>query len=234
MAYIFEHIRTQGFAPLHFDEHYARLSALARKLFLAPLAVESKELCTLIGEKLQNEGFSARNKNAVYVRYDSNGSVVIECVDTLYNEFSLRALRPQTFICRISGEILTENTSAKESALELNRTTSLISEQGVPMWVNEQGEMLAIDGAPVIAVFDNEIRFSRMGSGVEFDIAYSVAEEIGKFVSKESILLDEITRAKELLYIDHRGITAIESYESHHFMDITAAKIASKIVEKER
>ena len=44
MAYIYEHIRTRGFEPLHFEEHFARLDALSRKLFLSPIAIEREEL----------------------------------------------------------------------------------------------------------------------------------------------------------------------------------------------
>lgn len=234
MAYIYEYIRTQGFEPIHFEEHYTRLEALARKYFLAPLSVERKELQRLIGEQLCNDGFSPRNTNAVYVRYNCDGEITIISEEILYNDFSLRALRPRIFVCRVSGEPLTDNTSAKEALLEMNHTTAIISEQGVPLWVNEQGEVLAIDGASVIAVFDNEIRFSRMGGGVEFELAYNAASKIRNNVTKEEILLSDLTSAKELLYIDHRGITAIEAYESHHFMDITASKLAAARTAKER
>lgn len=234
MAYIYEHIRTQGYEPMHFEAHYTRLDALARKLFLAPLAIEREALQRKIAECLRGAGCSPCTINAVYVRYHSSGMVEVESVDTLYNEFSLRALRPRLFICRVSGELLTENTSAKAAMLELNRTTALVSEEGVPMWVSEQGEVLAIDGAAVIAIFENEIRFSRMGGGVEFELAFGIAEKIKTNICKEEILLSELTKAKELLYIDYRGITAVESFESHHLMDITASKLASKIAEKER
>lgn len=233
MAYIYEYIRTRGYEPIYFEEHYARLDALARKHLLRPFSVERDELCRLIGEKLRSGHFSAKNNNAVYVRYDSNGVAEVECVDTLYNEFSLRALRPRLFVCRLSGELLTDNTSAKEALLELNRTVALTSEQGVALWANEQGEVLAIDGADVIAIFEDEIRFSSTES-VEAALAYDVTKSIGRKVSKEPILLDEIAQAKELLFIDYRGITAIEAIDTHYLMDITASKLATKIVEKER
>lgn len=232
MAYIYEYIRTRGYEPIHFEEHYARLDALARKHLFIPFSVERDELCRLISEKLRNGHFSAKNNNAVYVRYDSNGVVEVRCVDTLYNEFSLRALHPRLFVCHLSGELLTENTSAKEALLELNRTTALASEQGVALWANNQREVLAIDGAAVIAIFEDEIRFSSTES-VEATLAYDIAKSMGREVSKVPILLDEIAQAKELLYIDYRGITAIEAIDTHYLMDITASKLATKIAEKE-
>ncbi len=233
MAYIYEHIRTKGFEPMHFEEHYARLDALARKLFFAPLAIEREALQRMIAECLRGANCSQHTINAVYVRYTSNKEVEVECVDTLYDEFSLRALRPHLFVCRVSGDLLTDNTSAKEALLELNRTIALASEQGVALWVNEQDEVLAIDGAAIVAVFDDEVRFSRMGSGVEFELAHGIAEKIKKNITREEILLSDIAKAKELLYVDYRGITAVKSFELHHFMDITAERIARTIAEAE-
>jgi branched-subunit amino acid aminotransferase/4-amino-4-deoxychorismate lyase len=229
MAYIYEHIRTKGFEPMHFEEHYTRLDALARKLFFAPLAIEREALQRMIAECLRGANCSQHTINAVYVRYTSNKEVEVECVDTLYDEFSLRALRPHLFVCRVSGELLTDNTSAKEALLELNRTIALASEQGVALWVNEQDEVLAIDGAAVVAVFDDEVRFSRMGSGVEFDLAYNAVCKMGRNASKQEIRLEELAEAKELLYIDHRGISAVANYGATVYMDIIAAKIADNI-----
>lgn len=233
MAYIYEHIRTQGFEPLHFEEHFTRLNALARELFLAPLAVEHQELQRQIAERLRKEGCSPLVKNAVVLRYHDDRAFDIEVEELLYDTFSVRAIHPQLCTYRLSGDLLTENTSAKEALLELNHTMAHISEQGVPLWINDEDEILAIDGAPVIAVFDNEIKFSRMGKGVEFNIAYGVANKIKRNISKEAIMLDDLGKAKELLYIDYRGITAVEAFESHYFMDITASKLALKIAETE-
>ena len=233
MAYIYEYIRTQGFEPMHFEEHYSRLDALTRKHLFIPFAVERNELRRVIGETLRSGHSSAQKSNGVYVQYDHDGELKVVCAMTLYDEFSLRALRPKFFVCRISGELLTENTSAKEALLDLNHTTTLMTEQGMALWANERGEVLAIDGAEVIAIFEDEIRFSSTES-VEARLAYEVAKEMGREVTKAPILLGDIARAKELLYIDYRGITAIESFESHYFMDITALKLATKIAEKEK
>ena len=234
MAYIYEHIRTQGFEPLHFEEHYARLDTLARKLFLAPLAIEREELQRRIGECLRMGGYSSHTTNAVYVRYYATGKVEIEAVEMLYNSFSLRALRPHGYICSLSGGLLLEHTSAKEAMLELNHAISSIAKQGVPIWVNAANEVLAIDGSSVIAIFENEIRFSSVGTGVEFEHAYNIAKNMRRIISREAISIEDLPKVKELLFIDYRGITALEEFGGHRYMDITAEKIAAKIAEKEK
>ncbi len=234
MAYIYEYIRTQGFEPLHFEKHFARLDALSRRLFIAPIGVTPEGLRQRIVEELQRGGFSIHTTNCVCIRCDSDGAVGVETVELLYDNFSLRALRPKGYICRVSGELLLENSSAKESLVELNRAMAQISEEGVAIWVDEQGEVLAIDGSSVVAVFEDEIRFSRRGDGVEFDIPYSAATKLKRQSSKGAIMADELHRAKELLCVDHRGVMALYSFDSHLYMDIIAEKIAAGVTEEER
>ena len=105
--------------------------------------------------------------------------------------------------------------------------------KGCRLWVDELNEVVAIDGSSVIAVFDDDIRFSRLGSGVEFDLAYNAVKEMKRNLSKDKILLEELKQAKELLYIDYRGISAVKSFDDTVYMDITATKIAGKIAERE-
>ncbi len=234
MAYIYEHIRTRGYEPLHFEKHYARLDALARKLFLAPIAIGSTELHKMVVEKLQKEGCSPKTINAVCVKYSDNESVDIEVEEMLYNSFALRAIRPRGYLCRISGEMLLDNTSAKEAMLELNRSMGHIADSGVPIWIDDKGEILAIDGAPAVAVFDTEIKFSRWGAGVEFDIAQEIGKKRNRKVVCEAVTEEDLTTAKEILFIDYRGVTVLEKYGRRHYADIVAENIAKQVALSEQ
>ncbi|MBO4936486.1 MAG: hypothetical protein J6C94_06910 [Alistipes sp.] len=234
MAFIYEHIRTKGYSPLHLEEHYARMTALSEELFCAPFDCSSEKLAERIGEALRMGGCSPRTENAVCVRRYDSGEIVVEAVEMIYNSFSLRALRPEGYICRVSGELLTKNTSAKEAMLELNRTTAQIADKGVAIWTNDSGEVVAIDGAAVIAVFEDEIRFSQCGSGVEFELARKELKSRSRKVTTAPIQIEELPKIKELLGIDYRGVTAIEGYGAHHYMDITAEKIAHLVATAEK
>lgn len=234
MAYIYEHIRTKGYEPLHFEEHYARLDALARKLFLAPLAIEGAELRRMVSERLQKEGCSPKTINAVCVKYRDDESVEIEVEEMLYNSFALRALRPHGYICHISGELLIDNTSAKVAMLELNRSVGQIADSGVPIWIDDKGEILAIDGASVVAVFDSVIKFSRWGAGVEFDIAQEIGKKRNRKVVCDAVTEEDLTTAKEILFIDYRGVTVLDKYDRHHYADIVAENIAKQVALSEQ
>lgn len=234
MAYIYEYIRTRGHEPLHFEKHYARLEELAATYFSEPLKFSSQQLRQTIAESLQSAKCSTTTMNVVYVQYHSDGSLKVKADWSIYSAFSLRALRPCSYLCRISGEIITDNTSAKEALIEFNQDTALTTDKGVAIWANERDEVVAIDGAAVIAVFEDEVRFLASSKGVEFDLAYEVVSKSRTNVSKGTINLVELPKAKELLYIDHRGVTALQLlYDSTIYMDITAGKIASQIAEAE-
>ena len=233
MAYIYEHIRTRGYEPLHFEEHYTYLEAGAVRHFGEPLNISRQELKETIAKTLQKGRFSPTMMNAVEVRYFDNGTFEVEAKEILYKKFSLRALHPNAYLCRVSGDILLQNTSAKAALVELNRITAQASELGVALWADEHDEILAIDGAPVIAVFEDEVRFSQKGDGVEFEHAFEVVTNMGRNATRGAITLEDLKDVKELLFIGHEGLSAIHRFESQIFMDISAEKIAAAIAEAE-
>ena len=233
MAYIYEYIRTRGHEPLYFEEHCIYLEARALRHFGEALKASREELLSAIKEALQRGRFSPTVMNAVEVRYFHNGTFEVEAKEILYNTFSLRALHPHIYLHRMAGEALLDNTSAKEALIEFNRTTSQSLERSVALWADDNDEVLAIDGEPVVAIFEDEIRFSHKGEGVEFELVYDTAVEMGRNATRGAIHLDELEEVKELLFIGHEGISVAHSFGHTPYMDITAEKIAEKIAEKE-
>jgi hypothetical protein len=232
--YIYEHIRCKGFEVRHIEQHLARLDALSKAVLMTPSGVTYDALHLKVAEALREEGYSSQHANVVVVRCYGGGEFEVEPLECLYDEFSLRALRPQCHLCNYSGEFIVRNTSAKESLLEIERSRAVATDRSVSMWRSDEGEIVAIDGAPVVAVFDDEIRFSRMGEGVEFDIAFGVAEMGRRSVTRGAIMEEDLLSAKELFTVDYRGITSILSFASKAYMDIVAEKLARQVADTER
>jgi hypothetical protein len=230
MAYIYEHIRTRGYEPLYFEEHYIYLEARSVMFMHTPFNPSREELRQAIKCALQSERLSPSAMNTVEVRYYADGKLEVEAREIIYKEFSLRALHPEVYLCRASGETILTNTSAKEALIEFNHT----SNEGVALWANEQDEVLAIDGLPVIAVFEEEVRFSHVGDSVEFELAYDAIVKMGRNATRGAIHLGELHDVKELLYIGYEGVGAVLRYQSTRYMDITAEKLAATIAESER
>ena len=234
MAYIFEYIRAKGHEPLHLEKHYARLKELTEKYFSEPLLLSQEEVQKAIVQTLQLKRCSTSAMNYACVRCFDNNAIEVDADWMIYDCFELRAIHPQAYLCQASGEILTDNTSAKEALIRFNNDSALLNDRGVAVWVSEQNEVLAIDGSPVIAVFDDEIRFSDKGKGVEFELAYEALSATNNTVTKGAIVVDELHKAKELLFIDYRGVTAINQWlDDTLYMSLTAERIASLIAEKE-
>ena len=236
MAFVCENIRTRGFEPRYLEEHISRLDLLSCKYLLSPIKVGVEDIRALVVSALNSGNYSPSTANAVTLQCFDNGELKVQPCEVLYNEFSLRAIRPKVDIYRVEGESILENTSAKEALLDLHRATAQIRGEGscVPLWINGNGEVQAIDGAPVVAVFDDEVRFSIYGGGVEFNLAYKAVNALHRKATKGAITLDDIAHAKELMYIDYRGITVVDSVENHLFVDIVAEKMALHIANQER
>lgn len=117
--------------------------------------------------------------------------------------------------------------------LQYAKNQHLDNPNALTMWTTEQNEVVAIDGASVVAVFDDEILFSECGRGVEFELLYGVATKQYRRVTKAPLMLSDLKRAKELLFVDCRGITAIDSWDNHYYMDLTATLLASQIAKGE-
>lgn len=229
MAYIYEHIRTNGYEPLHLEEHIEHLKEAVVNQFGTIPSLPQEGLRKAIREALDRKRCSPHTMNAVVVRYHADAEVEVETQEMIYSHFSLRAIRPECYLHRVSGESITDNTSVKVALLEFLHS----SREGAAIWVDESNEVTAIDGQSVVAVFEDEIRFSQRGSGVEFDLAYNALSKGRRKVCKGAIRVEELYEAKELLAIGYEGVTAISHYDGVIYMDILAEKIASIVASEE-
>jgi hypothetical protein len=229
MAYIYEHIRTKGYEPLHLEEHIEHLKEAVVNHFGTMPSLPQEGLRKDIKEALQRGNRSSRTMNAVVVRYHADAEMEVEAQEMIYSNFSLRAIRPEGYLHRVSGDSITDNTSVKVALLEFLHS----SREGAAIWVDESNEVTAIDGQSVVAVFEDEIRFSQRCSGVEFDLAYNALSKGRRKVCKGAIRVEELHEAKELLAIGYEGVTAISHYDGKIYMDILAEEIASMVAEEE-
>ncbi len=229
MSYIYEHIRCRGYSPLHLKEHYAHLEATARTCYDAGLNFTCESLRREIELCLREAYLSPSVTNAVEVQYHTDGSLRCVAKELLYDDFTVRTLRPRGYVAHIAGDMLLLNTSAKRAIVEFSNDTAQGEERCVAIWVSDNDEVLAIDGDPVIAVFENEIRFSPSGNSVEMDLAFKAALELNRNVVTAPIFVGELNGAKEILCIGYEGITALFRFENQVYMNLVARKIAERV-----
>lgn len=230
MVYIYEYIRTRGYEPLHFEEHYRHLAELSHKFQIFPIEerLPREMLRQRIVEQLRRAGYASTATNAICVKIPPFGKEPeIEVEEIFYNDFALRAVHPQGHILYVNGELITHNTSARMAHIDFERTISQDADDGVAIWVNDKKEVIAIDGADVVAVFDDKIIFSSHSNSIECEMVYERVAATRRNVLRGSLFEEDLKQAKEVLGIDYRGIVALKSFSSHHYMNITAEKIAS-------
>ena len=229
-VYIYEYIRTRGYEPLHFEEHYRHLAELSHKFQIFPIEerLPREVLRQHIVERLKRAGYAPTATNALCVKIPPFGKEPeIEVEEIFYNDFALRAVHPQGHILYVNGEFITHNTSARMALIDFERTISQDADEGVAIWVNDKKEVIAIDGADVVAVFDDKIIFSSHSNSIECEMVYERVAATRRDVLRGSIYEADLTQAKEVLGIDYRGIVALESFDMVSYTDITAEKIAS-------
>lgn len=198
-----------------------------------PLTIGEEELRRRIESTLRFAGCASDHINAVQVRCYADGDVQVEAVEMLYDGFALRAMRPYAYLTGLAGETLLKDSSAKEAMVALNRAMGEAVDQGVAIWVDSDGEVVAIDGGAVVAVFDDEVRFSSAGEGVEFEYAYSVVKDERRRITRSAIKVEDLERATELLLLDYRGITAVSLCNERLYFDIYAEKMARQLSDSE-
>lgn len=229
-AYIYQRLRTRGVEPLYLDRAVEHLSYWSERLFDEPFHPDTKALNAQIRAALLNEGFSKGGTHAVEVRLYSCGDILVTPLESLYLEsFPLRAIRPSATPQHLTGELLLAPTSAKEAMLAICHTAKLLPSQDIPMWIDHNNEITAIDGAPVIAVMENEIILSHLGDSVEFELAEQALANTTHPMRRGFISCNELPLVKELLYIDHRGITALNDIEGRQLSNIVAERIAKEV-----
>lgn len=234
VPYIYQYIRCAGYEPCNLDRYIQQLEDLAGELLRLHLGIDEKMLRQRIASELRSAGCAANHTNVVQVRYYASGEMQIEAVEMLYDGFALRAMRPHAYLTPIDSNLLLRDSSAKEAMVALNRAMGDAIDKDVAVWMDNQGEIIAIDGESVVAVFDDEVRFSREGSGVEFELAHSVASSGRRRITKGAIMVEDLSRATELLFIDYRGITAVAYCEENLYVDFYAENLARQLTENER
>lgn len=233
--YIYQRLRTQGVKPLYLSAAITTLERLSKAIFDEAILLDKTELEQQIANTILTERLSLHATHAVEVRLYPSHKVEIVTEDMLYLEpFPLRAIRPTARPYRISGDMLHHPTSARDALLNICRADNKLPSESIAMWVDHNNEITAIDGAPVIAVTDNEIRFSHVGHNIEFDIAERAMSKTSHKVVYGEIRYDEALNFKELLYIDHRGVVALADIEGHALSNIIAERIAKEVSKIEK
>ena len=234
-VYIYQRLRTQGVKPLYLARAIEELETLSEMIFERTITLNKEELERSIGDAILAQHLSQRSTHAVEVRVFPSQEVEIVVDNAIFLEpFPLRAIRPTAVPYILSNEMLLHPTSARDALLDIYHAGAKLPSESTPMWIDHNNEIVAIEGASVVAVTDSEVIFSRFGRGVEFELAERAMAKTSHYTRRGEVLYDNITLYKEVLYIDHRGVVALASIEGRALSNIIAERIAKEVTKLEK
>ena len=229
-VYIYQQLRTKGVKPLYLANAVKTLEQWGEKIFDVEITLNASAIERQISEKLIAERMSPNTTHAVELRLYPSQEVDVVVKKTLYLEpFPLRAIRPIATPHRLSGNLMFAPTSARKALLDICQTSAKLPSESISMWIDNFNEIVTIDGASVVAVTDEEIIFSHLGEGAEFELAEQAMSKTSHSVRRGAILYDDICLFKELLYIDYRGVVALDSIAGRQLSNIIAERIAKEV-----
>ena len=226
--FVYRFVRTIGHQPQLLAGHLAQLDKAADAIFARRCDIDEASCEAIIASLLRRNCCSERFSHIVMIRMFANGSTEILFHDTsLYDGIALRALQPKAVAVTAYDSLAHHRSSATLATTELHRAYAARCGADVAIALNEAGELLSIDGAAPSIVCGRKIIFSpQTVDEPEYDAMMRIATEQNRPMECRAIRADELLRADELFYIDHRGVTAVALYEGHRYADIVVNRLA--------
>lgn len=203
----------------------AWLALFREELRLDEAAVGSEIVALLDRERCSKE-FST------YLRFDLDGEakwhLTIEG-DSLYRGYVLRALRPEAVTIRF--ELPFEGVPTVAAALAW-QTAHRMAESRKVRSVVRMSEDLTLpeaDGVPLFAVAARTVYTSREPRGVEGRLAREAIRRAGYRLEIMPLKRDHLPDVEELFYVDHRGVTALQSCDGKWMLAAVAARVAEEL-----
>lgn len=230
-CFAYQCVRTLGYRAIMLDEHLALLDTASQELFDRPSAfADSAITAANIAMLLSHNGYSEQRSHIVALRTFADGSLEIECLETsLYDTLTLRALRPVATTIRAYDEAVQHPSSASLAATLLHREYARMHGAEVVVTIDIKGHLRYIDGAEAAVLIGGKIIFAPHATSPEYALLMRAAAELGRKTECRNIEAKELLRADEVLFIDHRGITALESLASRRYADIVTERLARHI-----
>ena len=231
--FIYQRMRATAGEVFNIPEHIELLKSLAAQLFpqvTLPSAEEIEQACSQL---LRHGGYAYKAIHFIELRLYDNGQFNLRVIETsLYKSYTLRVMRPKVVLFDEYGDHIQLPTSAKLATFELLNLKAYMSGGKIAVCADSSGTISSIDGASPIIVRGREIIIHRTTPSVYTDLLIKYLEQLeGYTVIYRPINASELNTADELIYADHRGITAAGEIDTHIFADSIAYTVAKRIVE---
>ena len=148
---------------------------------------------------------------------------------SLYDGYALRSLMPEAATVRYDLPLTDAPTTLREAAVALADLEAARRGATKAVRCTADGTLLSADDAPLFAVSGHTLLAPPAPASVEGALLREAARRIGLTLREEPVRCGDLRRLDELLYVDHRGITALSRCDGIPFMSLTAERLAESL-----
>lgn len=226
--YLYQTIHLLGGHPRLVAEHAALLDEASRALFNRPYTPDTRQLTARIAAAAVAAGYP--RGVSCFVRLEltpEGGERITPAGVSLYSGYALRSLLPDAVTVVYDNPLTDAPTSTREAAAGLARLWAENAGAAVAVRCNAEGQAIAADDAPLLAVRGREIVTPPAARSVERDLVMQAVRAAGIPLVEEPLECAALGRFDELFYADHRGVTALAHCDSHPYMALLAERVAA-------
>jgi hypothetical protein len=211
-------------------EHLREVERAWFALFRRDLHLEEPTIRREIEQLLDRERCS--KEFSTYLRLDLDSEAKWHLAlegDSLYRGYVLRALRPEAVTIRFDLPFEGLPTVAAAQTWQTARCMAESRKVRSVVRMSEDLTLLEADGVPLFAVAGRTVYTSRELRGVEGRLAREAIRRAGYRFEVIPLKRDHLPDIEELFYVDHRGVSALQSCDGKWMLAAVAARVAEEL-----
>lgn len=225
---VYQTVHLAAGEPRFLKEHLALLHEAACELFNRPILIESRKIERGIRQIVLDEKYHKAATAFVRIACCESGRVVLSAEGcSLYEGYALRSVHPDAVTLEYELPMHDLPTSAAEAVLQEARCAARIRGAELALRCDRNGRCMSIEGHPVVGIYGNRLIAPRVRREVEHDLLLRAAAHLGLDVAEISFTRRDLNRFEEILWADHRGITALGHIDGLPLMALTAEKLGA-------
>ncbi len=226
--YVYQTLHLRSGHPRFLKEHLNLLHEDARELFNCPIQISEEKIRREIDEIVTKEKY--RSAATSFIRmacYESGRIVLTPEGRSLYEGYALRSLHPDAVTVDYKLPMHDMPTSASEAVTAEARYAARIRGAELALRCDRNGHCRSIEGHPVAAIYQNRLIAPPARRNVERDLMLRAARHLALTVAEVHFSRRDLPRFEEVLWADHRGITALGHIDGLPLMSLTAEKLSA-------
>lgn len=228
--YLVQTVHVRGRQPRLLREHLDRLERSRAELFGEHPHLDAKEVAERIVRLLDAERYPAGL--SIGVRLELRGCDTLDLRPDpvpLYRGYVLRALRPAACSLRFDVPFSPHPTSAGEAVWATAGEIAAARGYRTAVRIDRSGLRSEADGAPLFTVRGRTVFVPAPPADVTGRLAAEAIRRAGYALRIETTPAEELPFPDELFYVDHRGVTALESCDGRLLMAVIAERVAGEM-----